>query len=359
MKALIIGFLALIGFGASALAGSPVGAERIVKEQRIAQLEWQQMQLNASTPEAMAEVVSQQPDFSKFGDLMVSEIDGSLQKSWTMPYIIWVLREHPTLSAKGVTQLMGRVEEYHRQSPLIGDFCVALVGAGNQDPQKAVAARLTQEKTRVISGVMNGSGSRQVKGLAALALSGILAQRGDDPEVNKKRLDLIRMAIIDAAEVKVGVTTVAEIAREEIYRMSNLSKGAKAPELAGADSAGESFQLSDSLGKVVILIFWSSWEQGEQVIEFSKKMEKTYAGKMVGVVGVNRDTTENLRKLVAADKSVGKSFSDPSGELFKIYRVMESPVCYVLDQQGLIQYNGGLGSFVDFTVSALLDPVEK
>ena len=39
---------------------------------------------------------------------------------------------------------------------------------------------------------------------------------------------------------------------------------------------------------------------------------------------------------------------------FNIYRVVQSPVCYVLDEKGVIQYNGQLGSFVDLTVTALL-----
>jgi hypothetical protein len=60
-----------------------------------------------------------------------------------------------------------------------------------------------------------------------------------------------------------------------------------------------------------------------------------------------------------AQKTSGKNFSDPNGDLYKIYRVTESPVCYVLDDKGVIQYNGLLGSFVDLTVSALLAPPGK
>ena len=340
----------------SALAGTPAGAERIVKEQRLAQLEWKQQLLQATTPEQKQTVYHNQPNYGMYGKKMTNELTGSLDRAWSMPYIIWTMREFSELSAAGTKHLIKAVEKSHQTSPLMGEFCIALVSAGESNSQASTAARLAQEKTRFIKSVLSGSATKEVKGQAALALSGVMARRGDDRAVNGERLKLIRQAIIDAADVKVGDTTVADLAREEIYRMSNLSKGSKAPELVGYDSGGQPMKLSDTRGKIAILIFWSSWEQAESVINFSKKMEKTYAGKPVEVIGVNRDSLTNLRKLVVADKSVGKSFTDPNGKLFAQYRVATAPVCFVLDKDGRIQYNGAPGSFVDFTVSALLAP---
>lgn len=354
MKAFRVGICAVVASIVTAMAGSPSGAERIVKEQRLAHLEWQQQWLSATSGAEKSALMASRPDYEQYGRRMVNEIASSLQKKWSMPYIVWTLREHPTLSAKGVKRLIGFVEQSHRESPLVGEFCVSLVSAGEQKPQLAVAAGLLQEKTKFIKKAMKQGSSAQVRGQAALAMSSMLARRGDEPQVTQQRLKLIRQAIIDAADAKVGDTTVAELAREEIYRLSKLSKRATAPELAGYDAAGQPMKLSQFRGKNVILVFWSSWEQAEQVIAFTKKMQATYAGKPVEVVGVNRDSLANLRKLVAAGQSVGKSFSDPQGKLFEKYRVSNAPACYVLDTEGVIRHIGAPDSFVDFTISALL-----
>ena len=141
--------------------------------------------------------------------------------------------------------------------------------------------------------------------------------------------------------------------------MTKLSKRATAPELVGRDSRSQSMRLSDFRGKIVVLVFWTSWEQPIEVLDYLRKIEKNYSGANVQIVGVNRDSLSDLREIEMAQKTSGKNFSDPNGDLYRVYRVTDSPVCYVLDAEGVIQYNGQIGSFVDLTVSALLAPDEK
>lgn len=350
MKTFSIALCLIAASAVTSLAGSLAGAKRVATEYKLAQLEWKQQQL-AGTPSSDGV-----PNREQFGDQMASQLSGSLHEPWAMQYMVWILRVDPALSAEGTKYLISMAEKHHKDSPLLGEFCIALPLAGEADPARAIRVKLLQEKTRFIKAVMNSAARKSVKGQAALALSGVLARRGDEAGVNSQRLQLIRKAIIDAADAKVGDTTVAELAREEIYRISKLSKGALAPELVGTNSGGVPMKLSDYKGKIVVLTFWSSWEQAESVIGFSKKLQKTYAGKPVEVIGVNRDSLANLRKLVVAGQSVGESFTDPMGKLFHQYRVTGAPICYVLDQEGRIQYSGAPGSFVDFAVSALLQP---
>ena len=350
MKTFSIALCLIAASAVTSLAGSLAGAERVATEYKLAQLEWREQQL--AGPSGSQEA----PNREQFGDQMASQLRGALHESWAMQYMVWILRVDPALSAEGTKHLISVAEKHHKDSPLLGEFCIALTSAGESDDQKAIRVKLLQEKTRLIKAVMNNGARKSVKGQAALALSGVLARRGDEAGVNSQRLQLIRQAIIDAADAKVGDTTVAELAREEIYRISKLSKGALAPELVGTNSGGVPMKLSDYKGKIAVLIFWSSWEQAESVIDFSKKMQKTYSGKPVEVIGVNRDSLENLRRLVVAGQSVGESFTDPTGKLFQQYRVSSAPFCYVIDQSGRVQYSGAPGSFVDFAVSALLNP---
>lgn len=310
--------------------------------------------LTATNPAQKSLVLLQRPDNSAYGARMVKEVRSSLREKWALPYVIWMLNYHTELGERSVSDLIDAVGTYHKGSPLMGEFCVALVAAGKSDSKVAGAVMLTQKKLKFMEAIVKEASSKVVQGQTALALSSVLAKMGDSPKINKRRLSLIRKSIIDAADSKIGKYSVADLAKEEIYRMTKLSKGVRAPELVGQNASGVPMKLSDSLGKVVILIFWSSWEQSDEVIAFAKKMENTYLGRPVEVIGVNRDSTANFRKLVQADHSMKKSFSDPNEKLFSIYRVQHSPVCYVLDEKGVIRYNGSLGSFADLAVSALL-----
>lgn len=354
MKQLSLTLCTLVAACVSLFAGSPQGAERIVKEQRLAELEWQQQLLSAITPEQKKKIYEARPNNAVYGQRMVREIGNSLTSAWTMPYAVWLLNFHPELSAGEVSNLIAFVDGSHRKSPYLGEFCIALAAAGESSPEAASKMKLTQKKIKFIESVVHSELSKVVRGQACLALSAQLAKMGDSPEINKRRLDLIRKVIINAADTKIGEMTVADLAKEEIYRMTKLSKGATAPELVGTDSSGRQMRLSDSRGKVVVLVFWSSWEQSLEVLEYLKKLETTFQGQQVDIVGVNRDSLKNLREIEMAQMAVGKNFTDAAGKLFNIYRVVQSPACYVLDEKGVIQYNGQLGSFVDFTVTALL-----
>lgn len=356
MKQISIIVCALAATVISAIAGSQSGAERIVKEQRLAELEWKQQMLSATSATQKERLLKNQPDNQAFGERMVAEVGSSLGESWTFPYAIWTMNYHPKLSAQGVKHLIEYTEKFHMDSPLLGEFSIALAGAGEWNPQSVVATQLIQNKIKFLESVLKKSSDKIVVGEASLALSGVISKMGDSPEINKRRLDLIRKAIINAADAKVGGVAVSDLAKEEIYRMTKLSKGAVAPDLVGASSSGQPMNMSSFRGKVVILVFWTSWEQPLEVLDFLKKMEMTYHGKPVQIIGVNRDTSNDLRRMEVAQKTSGKNFSDPSGKLFRTYRVIDSPACYVLDDKGVIQYNGQLGSFVDLTVSALLAP---
>lgn len=317
--------------------------------------------LTATSSAQKAEIFKKRPDRAIYGEQMSEEIGKDLNQSWAMPYMIWLMNYHPTLSADKVRIMMNVAQKSHMNSPQLGEFCIALAPAGVEAQQGAEAPdspvrkpSITQQKLRFIENVISKATTTQIRGQASLALSGVVAKMGDSPEINARRVKLIRQAIIDAAEAKVGEVTVGDLAKEEIYRMSKLSKGAVAPELVGRDAMGAPMRLSTSRGKIVVLVFWTSWEQPVEVSNFLKKLEESYRGKPLDIIGVNRDTLFNLREMMKADLTVGKTFSDPNGELFTTYRVTASPVCYVLDKEGVIQYNGPLGSFADLTASALL-----
>jgi peroxiredoxin len=358
MKRLTLGFFAMMT--AAALAGSPQGAERIVKEQRLAELEWKQELLAAKTLSEKAAAFEKRPNNTVYTDRMLAELQYDLPKPWVMPYAVWLLKYRPYMNSATVIEMIELVEKYHTTSPQLGEFCIALVSAGFSEMSSPIGIKASQtlknKKDTFIKKVIRGGKTSEVRGQAAFALSASLAQLGDSPEVNKRRFDLLRKAIIDAADSKVGQVTLADLAKEEIYRMTKLSKGAEAPNLVGSDSKGMPLKLSDARGKVTVLVFWRSWEKYQEVVRVMKKLEQTYAGQPVEIIGVSGDFLSSVRELEKMGEVAGRTFADPYGKLFQVYRVTDTPMSFVIDKEGKIQYNGGLSSFVDLTVSALLAP---
>ncbi|WP_018969593.1 peroxiredoxin family protein [Rubritalea marina] len=356
MRLRILALLSLTLLPKITLANDAQTAKQIVVEQRVEELEWRQKMLKAQTPQEKLSLLEIRPDNEAYGKRMVAAIASSLNQAWSMEYIIWLLRHHPTLSAKGTINLTKYIEQYHAGSPELGKFCLALVDAGNSDPQATASNHLVQKKIAFLESIVDSDKSKVVRGQASLALSGILGQLGDSSSINRRRLDLIRVSIIHAADTDIDGIPLADIAKEEIYKMTKLSKGVQAPMLVGKDSNGLPLKLSNFAGKVIVLVFWNSWEQAPDTIKFLNKLHQTYQRQPVQIVGVNRDQAATLRKFLQETPVAGVHFSDPEGQLSYQYRIQATPSCYLIDQQGYIQYSGQLGSFVDLTVSALLAP---
>ena len=353
---LSLALISLVTTIPSTLSASPKAAKQIVVEQRVEELEWRQKMLKATTPAEKQLLLEQQPNNASYGKRMVSAIAQSLNDPWTMEYIIWLLRHHPTLSAQGTVNLTKYIEQSHGQSQDLGKFCLALVDAGNHDPAAASNNHLLQKKIAFLESIVNSERTNVVRGQACLALSAILGQLGDSATINRRRIDLIRKSIIHAANTDIDGIPLSSIAKEEIYKMTKLSKGVLAPKLAGQDSQGRPLKLDDFTGKVIVLVFWTSWEQANETLNFLEKLQGTYDGQPVQIVGVNRDNVSVLRQLEQAKRTTGVNFSDPQAKLSHQYRIQASPICYLIDQQGYIQYKGQLGSFVDLSISALLAP---
>ena len=119
-------------------------------------------------------------------------------------------------------------------------------------------------------------------------------------------------------------------------------------------------KLSNDAGKVVVLLFWNSGvAEASRILEMAAAMSKKFAGKPFAVIGVNNDPTSTLRDMCKqADLVTFPNFSDPQNRLAHEYRVGTWPLAYVLDGERKIHYAGPPGSFVDITVTGLLEQVK-
>lgn len=331
----------------TAQAGSENEAEALLTEYSTKIKKWEAALAGAKSMQEMGTAVKQKPDSVVYRDRMIKVVGKELKNPWTLKYAGWLIANTPV--GKGDTaNIMGYAEKFHMKSPVLGEFCYNV----------SISSQPVHVRKAFVEKAMKAITDKEQRGVAAVSLAIVLSDMGDNPRNNQRRIELIRLGIIDSNEVKVGDTTVGATAMEMIYRMRNLSKGRPAPSVLGVDSSGRAVGLASFKSKVVMLVFWSSYDlptdQTIKLLEMMRKTEKDYLGKDLIVLGVNKDQIGSLRELEKAGQTTTTNISDPQQAIFKDYRIGAPPHCYVIDKQGNIGYSGAMGSFATLTADALL-----
>lgn len=303
-------------------------------------------------------VAKKRPNPAEYGAKLKTLLRNDLAKDWTLKYGAWLLENDTALRAESQRALLNAVERHHMASPLLGRFCVAMVNLNDgREPPLPGRPSLRSRGMKMLEQVKKRNPDARVQGQAALALSIMLGNLGEDHRIMKQRIENLREAIVKSADVRIGEVTVADIAKEELFKIKNLSKGRVAPNIIGADAAGRRLQLTDYRGKVVMLVFWSSWDtEAARALELLRKIASGKAGRPFVVLGVNRDSYNNLRQLEKDGITTWRNFSDPQQKIAKMYRIGVWPMCMVLDRKGVIQYRGAVGAFADAVANDLLRP---
>lgn len=335
-------------------AGTARTADLIVKEHRAAMQRWAMSMQTAITVQEQQAAWVNRPDAKEFGRRMWVELAPSLREEWTLQYTAWLLEVTPYFAGEERGGRMNRTpveeirrvtEQMHLKSPQVGRLCLALT-AFPEPPTLALVEKIEKENP-----------DPKVQGQAAMALALLLKHLGDDRAVMEKRLNHLRNAIIKSVNVKVGDTSVQQLADDELYAIKHLSKGRVAPNILGSDAAGVPLNLSTYRGKVVVLVFWNSgMRDAQHAVDMLTKYQKDLRGRPVELLGVCGDSLKVLKDLKKNGIIPWRNFSDPTGDILKQYRVKRPPLVWVLDQKGVIQFIGMPGSFVDLAVEALLGP---
>ena len=334
---------------------TPAEADRIRKSWESAAESWTLTSRAATTPEAKAAALAARPDPLRYARQMWQVISPSLSKDWTLDPAAWFLNFTRSLTitnadgsvAPAFTQenaaIRKAVATHHMQSPNLTPMCMAL--ARNQDPGTL----------SILEKIQSSHPDTKVQGVAALAAALVIKSLGDDSEPMRKRLTHLRKAIIQSSDVKIGDTTVAQIAEDELYIIRNLTKGRIAPNLVGTDAASRPITLDSTKGKVTMLLFWNTeMPESDRVLEITNNTLRKFKGRPFTVIGVNHDPLAKLRTLEADEVTNWKNFSDPEMKLAREYRINVLPQVLVLDGERKIHYFGAPGSFAEITAEALL-----
>lgn len=347
---------ALLFLNSSPLSANTPALANGLREEYKAKMEvWTLSMQSAASAEAQQKIWAQRPDAAVYATKMWAVLKPSLAQDWTIDPASWLLKLVCSIPADGITpevvalrkdvitQVIATVEKQHLRSAKLAPMCMGLLAVRDSSCLKLLE-RIEKENP-----------DRSVQGVAALAIAILLQDLSEDVDNMKRRLTLIRKAIIESAHVEIDGISVAKLAEDQLYVIRYLTKNRVAPDLAGVDITGAPGKLSEYDGKVVVLLFWSTAiDDYERVLEINRKLVAKMAGKPFVLIGVTNDSLASLRSMQADGTITWRNFVDTKGELARQYRVQGLPYCYVLDRERKIQYFGNPGSFVELTADALL-----
>ncbi|TAG10439.1 MAG: hypothetical protein EAZ42_03605 [Verrucomicrobia bacterium] len=345
-----------IGMIVDQAQASPEKTSRIKEAYQQAMTAWIERMRGAKDQEQRTAIEATRPDPAKAARSIWAQILPDLNQSWTIAPASWFLQVTQPLTSEDQTgikrPLFGKetdaifqaFESHHLASKQISDSFPALVAL--RDPRALELLKKIQEKHP----------DQKVQGVAALAAAIKLKELGDGPDLMKLRLQYLRKAVIQSSEEKLDGMPVSQLAEDELYIIRFLTKGRVAPDLTGMDAENQALKLSDYLGKVIVLVFWSADDaESARLVEMTADLAEKMKGKPVVVLGVNPDPLDRLRALQADGRVTWRNFSDAERALSKQFRIGQSPLVYVLDQQRKVHYTGLPGSFVEMIASGLVD----
>lgn len=223
--------------------------DELVKAFNKAISDWQ-TEARAAVEKAQAEggrmpAIAMQPPTKEFISRAQELAAEHAGKDAAVPFLGFILK-YASSERAAVKKAIGTLAAEHATSKSIADV---LPFVGN-----AMRFGAKDQVTALLDAVADGHPDADTKAKGLIARGSMRLEMARTEEQRKTaEADLRAVA---------GVTKNEEIlaqAKDALFEIENLQIGCKAPEIAGVDTDGVSFKLSDYRGKVILLDFWGFW----------------------------------------------------------------------------------------------------
>ena len=175
---------------------------------------------------------------------------------------------------------------------------------------------------------------------------------------SKEAVPLLEALQLDAQAKDIGgymSGTLADTATRLLFEVHRLNIGQEIPEISGPDLDDKPMKLSESRGKVTLVVFWATWcGPCMDMVPHERALAERYAGKPFTIVGVNGDIlpsefkvtgpdgkvidhTNRVKAAIAKNKITWRSFRNGQFGIGADWNVRSWPTIYLLDHQGIIR----------------------
>jgi len=193
---------------------------------------------------------------------------------------------------------------------------------------------------------------------AALAHDFATAPDGDIVAIQLRAGSLstdVTFADIDTSDLSGGCKLLLDGEDPKALKKQGTEVGMTAREIAGKDSEGKKFKLSNHRGKVVLLTFWGHWcPPCRAMYPHERSLVSKLADKPFVLLGVNSDKDRDaLTKVRGDEKLTWRSFWDDggtNGPIARDWQIRGWPTLFLIDHKGVIRHR-----FVGAPQPAVLD----
>lgn len=160
-------------------------------------------------------------------------------------------------------------------------------------------------------------------------------------------------------------SSLTSMARNKLARMDRCPLGKPAPVLAGDDLDGKPLALADQRGKVVLVVFWTSWcAPCLADVPHERELFEKLQGRPFVVLGVNGDQDKDeALKAVARTRMPWRSVwgRDKKGvrPIAEAWAVSGWPTVFVIDHEGVLRHDDLRGKRLDQPLEALIVRAES
>jgi peroxiredoxin len=238
-----------------------------------------------------------------------------------------------------VEKAVGFIAEHHVNNAKVKDLLIPAMQMGTAG-------------TKLLKTASEKSTDKDTKGTALFLRGYVAAQSIDDEEDEKKvaglvkeATELLEAAVKTAPDAKVGSTTIAKFAKDElegVKAVTALAVGKPAPAVESKLLDDKKTKLEDYKGKVVLLDIWATWcGPCRAMIPHERALVQKMKDKPFVLISVSADDEKKtLQNFLEKNEMPWVHWWDngPESAVLKSYRVRAFPTLYVIDHTGIIRH---------------------